>query len=64
MKVFCGRTDCRFSMNEECRTSAISVDGSGCTTYEPGITQDTGIEETTFWGHLLAHPESGEWDDQ
>ncbi len=60
MKVFCDRDRCRFNLNHECRTSAISVSAGECSTFElqEGAGSDSG--GVTFWGHLSIEPPIGD----
>lgn len=57
MKVFCNRDECKFNLNDECRTSSISMDGGECATFQQEGTVKEGHDGGLgFWGHLAIDP--------
>ena len=56
MNVFCNRESCRFQLNQQCRTSAISVERGRCTTYAALDAGQAKDGNPVFWGHLEATP--------
>jgi hypothetical protein len=60
MKVFCDSGSCKFNLNGECRTSAVSVRDGGCLTFRPSGSEERDNDPVTFWGHLAATPEEAD----
>lgn len=60
MNVFCNRETCRFQLNQQCRTSAISIEQGECTTFAALAEGQVKADSVVSWGHLEAKPEPGE----
>lgn len=56
VNVFCNREECKFQLNQLCRTSAISIERCRCVTFEPLPAGRPKTENAVFWGHLEATP--------
>lgn len=52
MNVFCNRDDCKFQLNQLCRTSAISIEQGECTTFALAAEGQSNADSAVFWGHL------------
>ncbi|MHB0915335.1 MAG: hypothetical protein ACYC5A_01655 [Thermoleophilia bacterium] len=60
MNVFCNRENCKFQLNQLCRTSAISIEQGECTTFVLADAGQSKTDTAVSWGHLEINPSPDE----